>query len=345
MAIPSIPSNFYVQEANQETLCTWDIVGGATSYDVQRSTDGVIFASVATPSVNSFLDTTVVVGTLYYYQVASVNISGTSGYTSPQQIVPAPIGDMSLAGIRLAAQQRADRVGSNFVTMPEWNTYINLALYELYDLLTTVYEDYFLAPRARFTTTGNTTGIYPLPDGNITFTDISGNSFVAPPFYKLSGVDLALNTSQNAFVTVKKYNLIDRNRYVYPNATSTIYGVYNLQYRVMGGNIEFIPVPSGNQTIQLLYIPRLRSLLQDTDISTLGYSGWLQYAIVRAAKYALDKEESDTTKLDAELIFLKGRIEETAQNRDAGRPDTISDVRVGGTGDGGWNSGFQGGGW
>lgn len=60
----------------------------------------------------------------------------------------------------------------------------------------------------------------------------------------------------------------------------------------------------------------------------LGYSGWLRYPIVRAAKYALDKEEgSDTSKLDAELGFLKSRIEQASQNRDVGAPDTISNTR------------------
>jgi hypothetical protein len=70
----------------------------------------------------------------------------------------------------------------------------------------------------------------------------------------------------------------------------------------------------------------MTQLLQDTDILD-GVSGWTQYIIVRAAKYALDKEESDTSKLDAELIYLKSRIEETAMNRDAGQADKISETR------------------
>jgi hypothetical protein len=80
-------------------------------------------------------------------------------------------------------------------------------------------------------------------------------------------------------------------------------------------------------------------LLADTDITTTGISGWIEYVIVRAAKYALDKEESDTSKLDAQLLYLKGRIEESAQNRDAGIPDKISDIRGSG-----WY-GQTGGGW
>ncbi len=348
MAIAAIPSGFNVQEGNGEVLLTWNIIGGALTYAIQRSLDGVNFTSLSSSAVNSYVDSTVSLGTQYYYKVASVNASGTSGYTSAISIIPAPVAEMSLGGLRLASQQKADRVGSEFVTMPEWNTFINLAMYELYDLLITVYEDYFMAPRARFTTIGNVYQ-YPLPNGVLSFNDINNSSFVATPFYKLLGIDLGLNTSTNAWVTVGKYNLLSRNQFVYPTATGTLNGMYNLQYRVLGTNIEFIPTPTANQILQILYIPRLPKLLQDTDLTTIGFSGWLQYVIVRAAKYALDKEESDTSKLDAELIFLKQRIEETAQNRDAGRPDTITDVRTNGIGSGGygsgWGSGFSSGGW
>jgi hypothetical protein len=69
--------------------------------------------------------------------------------------------------------------------------------------------------------------------------------------------------------------------------------------------------------------------------------------IIRAAKYALDKEESDTTSLDQELLFLKGRIEESSVNKDAGIADTISDTRSGGSWSNGWGGSTNGaiGGW
>lgn len=339
MAAPSTPTNFNVQQGNGQVFVSFDISSGATGYDVQRSDDGVVYASIASPTLPQYLDTTVVLGIKYYYKVAAFNADGDGQFTVPQFIIPTPTSEMSLGGLRLASQQKADRVNSNFITLPEWNFFINLAMYELYDLLIDQYEDYFMAPRARFNTTGSQ-WIYPLPDGAITFTGVDGSDFVAQPFYKLLGVDLAVNNANNAFVTVDKYMLLDRNRYIYPNTASTIYGVFNMQYRLLGTNIEFIPTPSANQQIQLLYIPRLPQLLQDTDITTIGFSGWLQYVIVRAAKYALDKEESDTTKQDSEIAFLKDRIEASASNRDAGRPDKISDVnRNGYWGQGGYGYG------
>jgi hypothetical protein len=335
LAFPGIPNNLYLQQGNLQTYLSWDISAGATSYNVYRSTDGVNYSVLASPTINNYPDPTVSIGVQYFYYVTSVNGGGESPPTPPQSIIVAPVGEMSLAQIRQMAQERADRVNSNFVTLPEWNQFINQAMYELYDLLITVYEDYFKAPSATFSCNGNQQ-IYPLPNGMLTFLNDQRSSFVAQPFYKLLGVDLALNNANNAYVTVNRYNFIDRNRFVYPNTASTIYGVFNLQYRLMGSNIEFIPTPSGGQLIRLQYIPRLPVLIADTDLSTIGFSGWLQYVIIRAAKYALDKEESDTATLTEELLFLKQRIEETSFNRDVGMADTISDTRQGNWADGWW---------
>lgn len=345
---PGVPTNFNVQSANQQNLVSWDLSAGATQYIVQRSLDNVSYVTIATvsgsPLATLYLDTAVLLGTEYFYKVSASNGVDVSPYTAPGSAVPTMTGEMSLGQIRLSSQQTADRVNSNFVTMPEWNSFINLAMYELYDLLVTLYEDIYVATPVLFNANG-TTYLYSLPNGSLSFIDgIDGTTpFVAPPFYKLIGVDLALNNATNAYVTVNKFNFIDRNRFVYPNTASTIYGVFNLQYRLVGlDKIMFIPTPAGGQKIRLWYIPRLRELLLDTDITTTGISGWLRYVIVRAAKYALDKEESDTSKLDAELLFLKARIEESASNRDAGLPDKISDARSNGAYGYGWNGGGNG---
>lgn len=351
MAIPSTPTSLVVQQANRQVLVTFDLSAGATSYSIQRSIDNITYSVVATPAINTYTDTSVVAGTTYWYKVAAVNGSGTSPYTAAQSVVPSPTGEMSLGELRTRAQQRADRLNSQFVTTAEWNFFINQAMFELYDLLVTQYEDYFIATPATFTVgapnSGNYQYLYPLPDGVLSYTNgVTGDpGYIAPPFYKLVGVDLALNTSANGWVTVNKFNFADRNKFVYPNSASTIYGVFNLQYRLMGNNIEFIPTPSSGQQIRLWYIPRLNELLADNDLTTIGFSGWLQYVIVRAAKYALDKEESPTDTLTQELVFLTKRIEASAMNRDAGMPDKISDVRK--PNNDGTSGGFEGfkGGW
>lgn len=349
MAIPAIPTNFTVQTANQQVLIQWALTVGATSYDVVRSEDNVTFTALSTvsgsPLATSYLDTSAVLSTQYWYKVRATNSSGSSSYAVSQSGIPVPTGEMSLAEIRNKAKERADRVDSQFVTDPEWRGYINQAMFELYDLITTVYEDYSLAVPIGLTCDG-TTYQFPLPNGTVSYKDLNTGSTIVPkPFYKLVGVDLALQNTNNAYVTINKFNFIDRNRFVYPNTASTIYGVFNLQYRVMGSNIQFIPTPAGGQQIRLWYVPRLTELLNDTDTTDIGISGWIEYVIVRAAKYALDKEESDSSVLTQEIQFLKARIEETAANRDEGQPDKISATRQSNYGNGygnGWNGGTGG---
>ncbi len=351
MAVPYQPQNVVAEQADGNILLTWSASTSATSYDVQRSLDGVNFSSVATTTVvPEYEDVLPGVGITYYYQVGAVNASGTSTYSSIVKMIAAPPSEMSLYELRLRSQQTADRVNSPFVTTSEWNAFIRLAMYELYDLLITSYEDLFSSEYVYINTNG-TTQNYPIPNGYDNYLGgVYPNSTGDPAkaFYKLAGMDLGINTSNNAWVTLERFDFIERNNYVYPNSTSTIYGVYNMRYRLMGNFVNIIPTPAGNQQVRMWYSPKLSALLKDSDLTTIGYSGWLRYPIVRAAKYALDKEEgSDTSKLDAELLFLKKRIEETSQNRDAGIPDTISETRqdpiYGGTGFG--SGGGANGGW
>lgn len=321
MAAPSTPNNLYVQQGNGIVYLSWDISAGATSYPVLRSTDNVTFTLTGTATTNNYTDSTVTLNTQYYYQVEASN--GTaSPATNSQTIIPTMSGIDSLLSLRLQAQQRADRVNSNFVTVPEWNSYINQAMLELYDLLVTCYEDYYLASPYTFITDG-INNQYALPNGQQT--DV--NSVLSKPFYKLMGVDCGLANNNNARITVHKYDFIERNRYVYPNVTSTFFGVFNMRYRVLGNNLTFIPTPSAGQYITIWYIPRAQILLKDIDVCDF-VSGWSEYIIVLAAIKALQKEESDVSVLAAELMSLKKRIEETATNRDAGQPDTISNTRA-----------------
>lgn len=351
MAIPGIPQNLFVQAANRQILISWDLVVGATSYDIQRSEDNVTYTALVSvsgsPLATQYVDTAVTAGTQYFYQVRATNVTGSSPYTSPISNIATPTAELTLSQLRLRSQQTADRVNSQFVTKPEWNSFINLACQELYDLLVTLYEDDYMAPPIQFYTNG-VSNQYPLPDGLNTFLDAYNPSVtVTPrPFYKLSGVDLAIQNTNNGYVTVQKFGFIDRNKFIYPNTSSTIYGVFNMQYRLIGETIMFIPAPSAGQGIRLWYIPRMKELLLDTDTTDIGISGWLRYVIVRAAIYALAKEESDVSVLEQELGYMKARIEETASNRDAGSPEKISDARAtnwysgGGNGQNGGGGGF-----
>lgn len=216
---------------------------------------------------------------------------------------------LTLAELRTATRQRADMVNSQFVTDAELNSYINQSYFELYDLLVSKFGDnYYVAPPYTFQTDG-TNFQYALP--------------TSPPVYKLLGVDLQLGNNESSYVTIRPFEMIDRNRYAVPNFQS-FYGLTNLRYRLNGDNIWFTPIPAANQTIRLWYVPRMTTLLSDTD-TVDGVSGWTEYIICDAAMKCMQKEESDVSVLMAQKQMLIQRIEAMAEARDAGSPAKVSD--------------------
>ena len=142
----------------------------------------------------------------------------------------------------------------------------------------------------------------------------------------------------NAWVTLPRYNWIDRNRFIYPQLQANALGVFNLSYRQMGNQIYFIPNPTAGQFIQVWYVPVMTMLLKDTDMLGFSISGWDEYIVTDVAEKAAIKEESYdlADRLGAQKSALLERIETTASNRDQGIPNTISDTRS--------NTGFYDGG-
>lgn len=332
MAIPNIPTNFLAFPGQGQTYLRWDAQIGATSassavpaastgmYDVLRSVDNINFPLLTSINSNSYYDQSASTGVVYFYSVRANGNSGQSSQAPSLQISIAGQGQTTLGAVRLAAQQRADMVNSNFVSLQEWNDYINHSYTELYDILVQVYADeYYMATPFVFQTDGRYPGLYPLP----------------PDFYKLMGIDLGLGTQTpaqtgpNGWLTLKKFSFISRNRYIFGNVPVSFLGLLGLRYRLEGQYVEFIPQPSANQTLRLRYIPRPVTLLADSDILD-GVSGWDEYVIVDAAIKAMQKEESDVTILTflmARKEALLRRIESAASNRDAGEPECASDVR------------------
>ncbi len=217
---------------------------------------------------------------------------------------------VTLQSLITAAQQRSDLVNSNFITTSEWTTYINGSWKELYDLLVGAYGNDYFASTYSFTTDG-VNQLFPLP------TD----------FYKLLGVDLMLGNSAQSPVTLKPFTFSERNRYSVPNFQS-FYGVTNLRYRINGSNIWLTPLPTGGQQLQLWYVPEPTSLVNLTDTMD-GIAGWEEYVIVDACIKALNKDETDATAFMKQKADMKARLEDMAQNRDAGSPATVADSQAG----------------
>lgn len=346
MAIPTTPNNFLVSPGNGQVYLAWNSVLGSTSastgvpvsstgqYDVLRSLDNLNFSLVTSINSNSYYDIAGVPGgpstaIVYYYAVRANGNSGQSTQTASVATTVVNPGQTTLGAVRLAAQQRADLINNEFITTQEWNDYINHSYYELYDILVQVYGDeYFVAVPYTFTTDGRVPGLYSLPIN----------------MYKLMGVDLSLNSSDNsAWISLKKFTFLSRNRYIYANTNANALGFPQPGYRLIGNQIDFIPPSQSNQQMRLWYIPRAVLLQSDSDVLD-GISGWDEYVIVDAAIKAMQKEESDVSVLMAQKQALLKRIESASSNRDVGQPEGVTDIR---RLEGGWfdGDGPLGGGW
>lgn len=213
---------------------------------------------------------------------------------------------MTLTELKDAIRQRADQVNSNFVTDEELTSYINQSYFELYDLLVQKYGDDYFVSSATIATDG-----------------VNDKFSLPADFLKLLGLDLSLST--DAKVTIKPFTLNDRNRYSIPNFQS-FYGVTNLRYRLHGNQLWLTPKPAAGQTLTVIYVPRLTTLTNPADVME-GLSGWTEYVILDCIIKCKLKEESDaSTELAMKAAMIK-RIEDAAEDRDAGNPTTVSDTQ------------------
>lgn len=215
---------------------------------------------------------------------------------------------VTLAAIRLQAQQRADMVNSTFISTPEWNQMITNSYKELYDLRIAAYgDDYDVASPYSFITDG-VNQLFNLPSD----------------FYKLLGAEISINSSPQNYITLTQFNFSERNTYAYPNQQS--YSGTVPRYHLIGSQIMLRPLPQGGQTIQLWYVPEPTNLTLDTDTMD-GISGWEEYVIVDAALKARIKEETDVSELAASKAAMIKRLQDMTNNRDASMPATVADVR------------------
>lgn len=363
----SIPQQIVLTTGNGQNYLMWAQVAGATNYVVQRSPSGLLgsYVTIASPTVNKYLDTTALVGVQYWYQIGSVIGSVSSGFNFtgtnnlPLTITPCLPGQINLGYLRYMSKLRADKIFSQFLTDDEWNFNINQSANRLYDLLIRKFGDkYFLAPPlvvpASAANVSVSLAYVAAPNGS----NYLVNGSPAPAMFKLAGVDAssgaAASVNQNAWFSLPPFNWIDRNRYNTLQLAGSVTSIYGLSYCWQGGDIYLIPYPTNAQSLQLWYVPMLAQMLQDTDMMAFSISGWSELVIVDAGIKALIKEESyeQAQALINERTQIIERIETTAPNRDVGQANTVSNTRSG-TGDpnfgsfGGFgNSGFGSGyGW
>lgn len=215
----------------------------------------------------------------------------------------------TLLQLRTKAKRRAEMENSSLVADAEWDDYINYGGARLHRLLVSKFgDDYYVSSNDITTVSG--TASYSLPSD----------------FQKVRGVSWLDSNGQG--YALRKYEFEERHLLQFSQVSPDV-SYPNIFYRVVDGNIEFIPTPSGSETIRLYYIPEYTTLSGDSsEVDAKIPNGYEEYIVLWAAIQARDKEQSDTMPLERMLAKIEADINEDAGNRDAGSPPRIINTNV-----------------
>lgn len=236
----------------------------------------------------------------------------------------------TLADLRLAAQQRCDRVNATTITTAEWNGMVNKSAAALYRTLTSTFEDYNVTPFDFTIATGNTLAL--------------GAGSPVPNFDKLRKLSRQSPGSSTSYVPVLRADSLLEFDLLTAPVLSTFYGNVLVQYMLFGSTLEIRPFASAQASYRMYYVPAYQNLVQDQDTidgQWLAQNGIDEFIVVDVARKACLKEESlDTASLLAqEAEGLRLTILKQLQPRDDNQPGRITDVkraRAGAFGPGGF---------
>ena len=196
---------------------------------------------------------------------------------------------MTLAELITRCKQQSDLEDNYFIEDEEWTFLINQSYKELWDLLVTTWEDYFVS--------------------SLEFTIASGESAYDLPddFYKLRGVDLEVN-SVSRWIPVDRFNFQERHKYGTLAQNLSWNTRPPVQYKVMGSQILFEPEASAPGNYKLWYITKVTELVDDADEVNVECERYIQYIIADACIKANDKQEMDIRPFEIGRASCRERV-------------------------------------
>lgn len=204
-------------------------------------------------------------------------------------------------------RQYSDSEKTLFVTDAEITSYIDRSNCELYDAITSKYEDYF-------TKVGPTVPL------------VSGTEFYSLPndFYKLTGVDHSVNGTTD-WHTVRRLNFNERNTKVRGYYATNYNQV--LRYHLQNDQIRISPADAISGSIRTWYIPTCAKVTTGSDTID-GKNGWDEYIIQSCCAKIKIKQELDPSAYLQEKERQMQRIIKMAQQYDAGVAERVTDIDI-----------------
>ena len=225
--------------------------------------------------------------------------------------------EISAEDIVADIRRRANLENSDFCTDQEILEYFNQEVTELRGKLRLNEGQVHESSSEDISVTNGTTS-YPLP----------------LDFWQLLSVNVTIGGRVRAlepFMETERADLI--NGPVFTTLSSPL-------YRIMGRTIDFLPA-NQDYTATLRYVPsngRLRLGLIPADMFD-GYNGFEMAPIYGTVALCLAKEQLDPSFWEGRKMALYKQIDALAAQRDAGRPERVTDVT------GGLDNGFGPFGW
>jgi hypothetical protein len=203
----------------------------------------------------------------------------------------------TLAQLRSEVRTRGDYENSSVFTDAMLNGYINDGIAEVHDRLIQSGSDYVTLETTLVTTPNQATVSLPAN------------------FYKLFGLDQLV--SPTIYRRVLRHMLADRNR----NQVQTY---RDFTYRIQGGNIVLMPVPTSAITLRMVYAPHATKLVLDADVYD-GINGYERLVIEKALLYCDQREERPLSDRMARIQQMEGQMLTASDGRDSAEPYYLTD--------------------
>jgi hypothetical protein len=211
-----------------------------------------------------------------------------------------------------AGEFQMGTAGTEFCSNEEMLFNLNSALAEMHDLLADVFQDYFIA-KANLVVDGNG--------------GTQDSAMLPEDFQRCLKVFYVTGTSRTP---VDRFMLDDLS-------TLNDYPIFSIgsgagyKYRIMGEEVHFIPTPPAGSAaeFELWYVPRYQYLEDWADRIHISVPvSWTDYVVYDVVARLLAKEESDPSYFLAKREECRQRFIAAATQRDAGRPQRMTEVSI-----------------